>query len=50
MCVFIDILFHYRILQGIEYSFLCYTVEPHCLFYTFSYVFKMNKQLYSNKN
>ena len=27
-------LFHYRLLQDIEYSSLCYTVGPCCLFYT----------------
>ena len=26
-----QILFHYRLLQDIEYSSLCYTVEPRCL-------------------
>ena len=30
---FFQILFHYRFLQVIEYSSLCYTVGPYCLFY-----------------
>ena len=36
MCVCVYILFHYRLLKGIEYSSLCYTVGPCCLsvFYT----------------
>ena len=34
VCVWIDTLFHYRLLQGIEYSFLCYSIDPHYLFYT----------------
>ena len=28
-----DSVIHYRLLQDIEYSFLCYTVGPCCLFY-----------------
>ena len=31
--IFFPILFHYRLLQDIEYSSLYYTVSPHCLFY-----------------
>ena len=27
----LQILFHYRLLQDIEYSSLCYTVDPNCL-------------------
>ena len=42
MCIYIytyiynvpfQILFHYRLLQDIDYSSLCYTVGPCCLFY-----------------
>ena len=33
VCILFQILFHYRLLQDIEYSYLCYTVEPCCLFY-----------------
>ena len=35
VCIYFlfQILFHYNLLQGIEYSVLCYTVEPCCLFY-----------------
>ena len=29
----LQILFHYRLLQDIEYSSLCYTINPCCLFY-----------------
>ena len=28
---FFHIIFHYRLLQGIEYSFLCYSAIPCCL-------------------
>ena len=31
MYILFQILFHYRLLQGIEYSSLCYTVGPCCL-------------------
>ena len=31
--ILFQILFHYRILQDIEYSFLCYTVDLCYLFY-----------------
>ena len=35
VCVYIyilfQILFPYRLLQNIQYSSLCYTVNPHCL-------------------
>ena len=35
ICIYIlfKILFHYRLLQDIEYSSLCYTINPCCLFY-----------------
>ena len=29
--ILFHILFHYGLLQDIEYSFLCYTVGPYCL-------------------
>ena len=29
-----QILFHYKLLQDTEYSSLCYTIGPYCLFYT----------------
>ena len=29
--IYFQILFHYRLLQDIEYSSLCYTVGPCCL-------------------
>ena len=32
ICIFFFIFFHYSLLQHIEYSFLCYTVGPCCLF------------------
>ena len=32
-CILFQILFHYRLLQGKEYSSLCYTVGPFYLFY-----------------
>ena len=28
---YFQILFHYRLLQDIKYSSLCYTVDPYCL-------------------
>ena len=28
VCILFQILFHYRLFQDIEYSFLCYTVGP----------------------
>ena len=31
--ILLQILFHYRLLQDIEYSSLFYTVGPCCLFY-----------------
>ena len=31
MCIF-QTIFHYRLLQDIEYCSLCYTVNPDCLF------------------
>ena len=31
-CIIFQILSHYRLLQGIEYSSLCYRVSPRCLF------------------
>ena len=31
--IIFQILFHYRLLQDIEYSFLCYTINPCYLFY-----------------
>ena len=33
--ILFQILFHYRLLQDIEYSSLCYTVGPCCLFYIY---------------
>ena len=35
---FFQIIFHYRLLQGVEYSCLCYTVSP-CLFYIQQFVY-----------
>ena len=35
---FFNILFHYRLLQDIEYSFLCYTIGP---YYFFIYFFQL---------
>ena len=29
--IIVQIIFHYRLLQGIEYSSLCHTVNPCCL-------------------
>ena len=39
---FFQILFPYSLLQDTEYSFLCYTIGPYCLFilYTQSALFK----------
>ena len=33
ICVCIQILFHYRLLQDFDYSSLCYTVSPCCFIY-----------------
>ena len=33
LSILFKILFHYMLLQDIEYSSLCYTVSPYCLFY-----------------
>ncbi|CAN0438613.1 unnamed protein product [Rangifer tarandus platyrhynchus] len=33
LIILFQILFHYMLLQDIEYSSLCYTVSPYCLFY-----------------
>ena len=35
MYILLQILFHYRLLQDIEYSSLCYTVGPCCLSFLF---------------
>ena len=31
ICILFQVLFHYRLLQDIEYSSLCYMVGPCCL-------------------
>ena len=38
-------LFHYDLLQDIEYSSLCYTVEPCCLSILYIIVFKIQSLL-----
>ena len=43
-CILFQILFHYRLLQGKEYSSLCYTVGPFYLFYI-QYWVSINPQI-----
>ena len=43
MCVSIyilfQILFHYRLLQDIKYSSLCYTIGPYVIYFIYSRVY-----------
>ena len=49
VCVYIyiplQILFHYRLLQDVEYSSLCYTIRPCCLLIRASLVAQMIRNL-----
>ena len=38
--IIFEIIFYYRLSQDIDYSFLCYTVNLHCLLHIYSFYLK----------